>query len=235
MIFHSLRMGFAAIVLSCRATTGTARAGTVDLFGLPGNFNQGNFGTSLSFYYSQSILADDANWSSLSFGVTNPQAANFDLIISGGRPTTQRGSGFLPDAAAVLSRQMLDHLGGGLQVFDVDLNLPVVSGTTYFFTLAAFGKTIQGATVRATEFNGTDKYAQGEFLFANNNAAFSNTLAWNSRFSNREDLAFSASFDSVSAVPVPPTLPLFVAALGMLGLLGWWRRREAVAQARAAP
>jgi len=33
---------------------------------------------------------------------------------------------------------------------------------------------------------------------------------------------------SVVAVPLPDALPLFGAGLGMLGFLGWWRRREAV-------
>lgn len=229
MVSHSLRMMFVAVVLICLATVGTARAGTVDLFGLPGNFDQGNFGTSLSTYYAQSVLADDSNWANLAFGVTDQQASSFNLIVSEGRPARVPGSGMLPDATSILSQQVLDHLGGGLQIFDIDLNLPVASGTTYFFTLAAFGTNLSRATVRATQFNGTDKYAPGEFIFSNNNAAFSNNLAWASRAGNNEDLAFQATFDTVSAVSVPPALPLFGAALGMLGLFGWWRYRKLAA------
>lgn len=229
MVFHSLRMGFAAVVLICLATVGTARAGTVNLFGLPGNFDQGNFGTSLSFYYGQSVLADDSHWANLAFRITDQQASSFNLIVSEGRPAPVGGSGMLPDATSILSQQVLDHLGGGLQTFDVGLNLPVVSGTTYFFTLAAFGTNLSRATVRATQFNGTDKYAPGEFIFSNNNAAFSNDLAWVSRAGNNEDLAFQATFDTVSAVPVPPALPLLGAALGMLVVFGVWRRRKTAA------
>ncbi len=243
MIFHSLRMGFAAVVLGCLAMAGTARAGTVDLFGLPGNFNQGNFGTSLSFYYAQSVLADDANWSSLAFGVTDQEANSFNLIISEARPTSQSGPGFLPDATAILSHLVLDHLGGGLQIFDVDLNLPVASGSTYFFTLAAFGTTLTQATVRATEFNGSDKYTPGEFLFANDNAEFSNNLAWNSRFFNGEDLVFRANFasaivappiasDAIVATPVPGALLLFGTAIGMLGFFICLRRRQSTPKRR---
>ena len=33
----------------------------------------------------------------------------------------------------------------------------------------------------------------------------------------------------VSAVPLPATLPLFATGLGLLGLLGWRRRRKAQA------
>ncbi len=229
MILHSLRMGFAAVVLICLATVGTARAGTVDLLGLPDNSDQRIFGTSLSYYYAQSVLADDANWASLAFGVRNRQADSFNLIIAEGRPTSPGGSGFLPDATMILSQQALDHLGGGLQIFDVDLNLPVASGTTYFFTLAAFGTTLTRAGVRATEFNGTDKYTPGKFIFSNDNAAFSNDLFWDTRLSNSRDLAFRATFDSVSAVAVPAALPLFGTALGVLGLFDWWRRRKLAA------
>ncbi|MDH3739328.1 MAG: hypothetical protein OER92_09035 [Alphaproteobacteria bacterium] len=198
---------------------------------MPDNFDQAPFGATGfdTEYYAQSVLADDARWASLAFGITDLEGGRFDLIVTEGRSPAipLPGSGLAPDATAVLSQQMLDHLGGGLQIFYVDLNLPVISGTTYFFTLAAFGQTLTNATVRATEFNGRpDKYAPGEFIFSNDNAGFSNDLAWVSRFSNREDLAFRATFDSVSAVPVPPALPLFGAALGMLVLFGVWRRRK---------
>ena len=231
MIIHSLRMGCTAVVLSCLATAGTAQAGTVDLFDLPGNFGQRPFGATGTEYYAQSVLADDARWANLAFRITDEEGGSFDLIITEGRPATipLPGTGLSPDATSVLSQQMFDHLGGGLQTFDVDLNLPVVSGTTYFFTLAAFGKSLTQSTVRATEFNGTEKYTPGEYIFSNDDAAFTNNLTWVSRFSNREDLAFQATFDSVSAVPAPPALPLFGAALGMLGLVGWWRRRQSAA------
>jgi hypothetical protein len=40
--------------------------------------------------------------------------------------------------------------------------------------------------------------------------------------------AFNSS-TSVSQVPLPAALPLFLTAISMLGLAGWWRRRSSVA------
>jgi hypothetical protein len=39
----------------------------------------------------------------------------------------------------------------------------------------------------------------------------------------------SVTFTPVSSVPVPATLPLFATGLGALGLLGWRRKRKAIA------
>jgi len=227
------KWGVAAGIFAVLGAIGNAQASTIDLFGLPGNFDQFTFGSTGTQYYAQSIQADGVHWADLAFGISNAAGGSFDLLITGGRAAAVPGTGLLPDAGAIFSQQTLNHAGGGLQIFDVNLDLAVANGTTYFFVLAAFGDTLAGASVRATQFNGTDKYAPGEFVFSNSNAAFSNSLSWASRFPNGEDLAFSATFDSgnnqVSQVPVPAALPLFWSALTALGLFGWRRRREASA------
>ncbi len=218
----------ATVFFAVMGSVGAAQATTIDLFGLPGNFDQSTFSSTGSEYYAQSVQANDSHWANLSFDISNGAGGSFQLLITGGRAAGVPGSGLLPDASAILSQQTLNHAGGGLQTFNVGLDLPVVNGSTYFFVLAAFGETLQGATVRATAFNGTDKYAPGEFVFSNSNAAFSNGLGWSSRFDAGEDLAFRTTFDGtqVSAVPAPAALPLFWSALVVLGLFGWQRRRH---------
>ena len=207
------------------ALTGSAlaaHAGIIDLFGLPGNFNQNTFGATGTHYYAQSVQADDANWASLRFSVGKTGAGGtFNLLVTksvaGGLP----GTGLRPDDAGVLSTTQLTHNGLGSQIFDLSLDQAVVSGDTYFFVLQGVGQTLAGASVLATQFNGTDKYAAGEFIFSNANVAFASTPGtWNSRFGNGEDLVFRAEFNGgTPSIPEPGSLMLAAIALLAAGAI----------------
>ncbi len=98
------------------------------------------------------------------------------------------------------------------------LNLSVDIDTTYFYNLQGFNGTLSGATVRATEFIGTDKYGPGTFMFSNDGSGYSNSLRWSSRYNNNEDHAFKAAF-----IPIPGAVWLFGSALAGLG---WLRRKQ---------
>ena len=230
---YKWKLAIAGAAVAVMSAVGTAQASTIDLFGLAGNFDQANFGSTGTYYYAQSIQADDVHWADLAFRISSGVGGSFELIITGGRAAGLPGTGLAPDAGAILSQQTLNYAGGGVQNFDVNLDLAVANGATYFFVLAGFGGTIENTSVRATQYNGTDKYAFGEFVYSNSDGGFSNSLSWTSRFPNGEDLVFRTTFDGgnnhVSQVPVSAAPPLFWTALSALGLFGWRRRRKASA------
>lgn len=206
--------------------SGIAHASTIDLIGLSENFYQGSFAP--TYQYAQSIVADDVIWADLRFGINNQNGGGtFDLIISEARVAGLEGSGFAPDVTNILSQQTLTHSGAGLQFFDIMLGLSVNIGTTYFFVLESAVGTLTPSSVRATEFAGTDKYAPGEFIYGNSSGGVNNSTDWVSRFSVGQDLAFRATFNDVSAVPIPAALPLFGTGIAFLGFMGWRRKRNA--------
>lgn len=201
-----------------------ASASTIDLTGLGDNVNQSTFGNSQERVFAQSLQADDATFESLRVDVSATVGGTFDLLITGVRAAGLPGTGFAPDATNELFRQELTHTGGGLEMFEVALNLPVTAGDHYFFVLAAFGKTLAASSVRATRLDGPDQYPFGEFIFSSDAAPFSNTIGYTSRFSREQDLAFRASFGPAAAIPLPATLPLLAAGVLAFGLIGRRRR-----------
>jgi hypothetical protein len=212
------RLRSIALAASLATSALAAHAGVVDLFGLPGNFDQTTFGSTSSYYYAQSVKADAANWADLKFSVGKSGAGGtFNLLITksvaGGLP----GTGLIPDAANVLSSTQLTHTGTGAEVFDLALNQAVTAGETYFFVLQGVGGTLSDASVLASEFFGTDKYADGEFIFSNSDVAIGASPSWSSRFDASEDLVFRAEFNG-GTVPEPGPLALLAIAALAAGL-----------------
>lgn len=210
----------------------SAHASTVDLFDLAGNFNQSNFpGTA---QYAQTVTADDSFWSDLAIRVVSSFGGTFGLGIYGVRDAGLSGTGWAPDVNNLLFSTTLTHGGTGQEEFNVNPNVAVTSGTGYVFVLNRYlgnqtgtPGTLPSGQVRATEFEGSDKYLGGEFIFSNTASGFSNTTVWTSRFGSGEDLAFQATFGQISAVPVPAALPLLLSALGGIGFAARRRRSRA--------
>ena len=215
------------------ASSFSAQAGIVNLFDLNGNFNQSSFGYNSTQYYAQSVKADDVNWADLSFSLRKVGAGGtFNLLVTESiLDMALPGTHLRPDGQNVLFSTQLTHNGQGAQRFDIALDTSVTTGSTYFFVLQAKGQTLDSATVLATEYYGTDKYAAGEFIYAVTNAALTGTAGkWGSRFSAGEDLVFRAEFNgdggvaaAVEAIPEPGSLALL--GLGLASLAVFRKRK----------
>ena len=215
------------------ASSLVAQASVVDLFGLAGNFNQSAFGYNSTQYYAQSVKADDVNWADLSFSLRKLGAGGtFNLLVTESiLDMALPGTHTRPDGQNVLFSTQLTHYGQGTQRFDIALDTSVATGSTYFFVLQAKGETLGSATVLATQFYGTDKYAAGEFIFASTNAELTGTAGkWDSRFSAKEDLVFRAEFNGGAAVAaaeadVPEPGSLALLGLGLASLAVFRKRK----------
>lgn len=213
-----------AVVSAMVLASTAAQAGAIDLFGLPGNFDQSTFGSTGSYVYAQSVTADGTNFASLDFSVADREGGSFDLLITGSRNSGMPGTGQLPDADNILFQQNLSHSGGGAQTFSLTPNVGVASGDILFFVLSAHDESLSRATVRATRYFGPDRYTGGEFIFSNTNAPFSNAISYGSRYGTGQDLVFRANFAEASnqpgaAVSAPPAIGLLMSGLGLIGLV----------------
>ena len=211
---------------------GLAQASTIDLRGLPGNFDQTTIGQPNTTFYAQSVVADSTFLNSATLQLLSTSGSNimFNFLITGARPDGGGGLGFAPDLSNILynSGELQAVAGNPLTDFTVNPNVPVANGQLIFLVVESLSYPASGSgAVEATAFDGpTDQYTPGEFVFFNTNPgdtyATVNSQPWSHRFVDNEDLAFAATF---SSVPEPATTTLLGLAAGGFVLAELRRRR----------
>jgi len=203
-----------------------ATASEVDLRDLPGNFDQASWGHPDTVMYAQSIMASDSFLDEFRFRATSGSAGgvNYTLVITGARAVAD-GLGWAPDLTDIRYESGVSNIAGDGVMHEAvfNPNIGVSNGELLFFVLNTYtvGPTGVG-TIRATEFNGADQYAPGEFVFLNTGGPGGslNDLigsAWSHRAGSGQDLAIFASF----TIPAPGTFLV----LGVGALAGSRRRR----------
>jgi len=152
--------------------------------------------------------------------------STFDIaptsIFEGGASTLHLHLDLIADVGAIDA----DFVSGSVTLFSGQGPLGAPSMT---FALGPSGLIRDGGTTR--DFFATFTYSTaGAFLLSFQGSGFyDDVFPDGSRF--RAPTSFSGSAElNVAATAIPAALPLFGTGLGLMGLVGWWRkRREAVA------
>ena len=205
-LISTLTLGLSAAIVN---------ADVVDLRDLPGNFDQQTWGHNDTTLYAQSLLATGSLFEEFRFRATSdsPEGIDYTLVVTGARvDPNASGLGWAPDLTDIRYESALSNIAGtgSVQEAAFGLDLDVTEGELLFVILNTYTVGITGSgTVRATEFNGEDQYAPGEFVFLNTSGPGEDLSelagqSWSHRASAGEDLAIYASF-----VPAPGSLALF--------------------------
>jgi hypothetical protein len=120
-------------------------------------------------------------------------------------------------------------LNAGSTPFLIDLISNASLGTG--FDSATFTISDNGNLIVSDSFA---NLASAQAFFSNNNlinimlaGGLNNVqLSFDETMSGGEGFSFDYSTASVSATPLPDALPLFATGLGLIGMLGWWRKRR---------
>ena len=153
-------------------------------------------------------------------GAMKASALTYDLTLT---PIvgTESGTGSLSiNAPPVGSAGFLTQMNGGLTAMDfkidgLDYNLNSTSEVAYYYQ----GSNLVLASIGYSGQIGTDKL-------------FTISLGGVGGYSFNDNGSLTVGSISVSATPIPTTLPLLATGLGALALLGLWRKRK-VAEAIA--
>lgn len=151
---------------------------------------------------------------------------------------------YAPTFTALSSATAISFAGYNIHAFNDVSNIDLflnggganLLGGTWGFVAAASGSGSatynDGTSVPGLSFGGVsagyyDTYSQTIATIVGS----SYTLAFDYNGSGNNNGFVVAAINSVSATPLPATLPLFASGLGALGLLGWRRKRKAQATA----
>lgn len=117
--------------------------------------------------------------------------------------------------------------GGGTSnflPFSVTTSVAVNPGSQYMLFLSTIGLP-QSANFTVWGYRDSDVYAGGGFHFFNTSNFGDLSTPWQKFIGNGvDDLAFTASFDGTTVVPVPGALGLMLSGAAALGFLGRRRR-----------
>ena len=129
-----------------------------------------------------------------------------------GDPSGDNLNGILLGTGSATVPALFDSVTGGLVHFDLAFSVGLIPGHLYAIQIADTGQFQQAVNVYGNTAAG---YLGGD-LITNNN------------FNGQADLIFAEGPNVVGAVPEPASITL--AALGVVGLIGYgWRRRQVAA------
>jgi len=114
---------------------------------------------------------------------------------------------------------------GSFLPVSIATSVAVTPGSQYMMFLSTIDEPQSTTATSWGYLNGADAYAGGGFFFFNTNSFASLSAdAWEN-FGGKDDLAFSASFDGTTVVPVPGALGLMLSGAAAMGFLGRRRRK----------
>lgn len=229
----SLRAVALLIVVSGLIISPASMAGTVDLRDLPGNFEQSSWNGGGTRFYAQSVVVDEDYLTTMAFRpVPNGGGQEFQVYVTGAR-AAGGGLGWEPDFNDI---RFISDIGAlpavdeGFVELSCNPNVPVTPDETIFLVFDGLTPEGPSAEVMATEFDGTEQYPPGEFVFLN--TAYGpppdNSSSWSHRSINNEDLAILAVFeedpvqdglDCGDVINRPPEVPVPTLSRGSMTVM----------------